>query len=424
MRIEVIATGDELCLGEIVDTNSAFLAQSLGARGLGIARITVVGDGRDEIAAAIRAALERSQVVLVTGGLGPTEDDLTREALADVLGVALQHRPEAEAAIVERLRRPLSEQNRRQTRAPAGATLLANAVGTAPGIRAVRNGASVYVMPGVPHEMRAMFTHHVLPRIIAGRPDGDAFSAVRYLVVHGVPESQLAAKLSGIASAAPEASQSVTVGTRVRSGTIVVRVRTGAPETQTAERLAAAAADEIRSRLGESIAGEGDHGIAYFAARAALDRGLTMAVAESCTGGLVAAGLVRVPGVSASLLESVVAYSNDSKVRRLGVDPGLIERHGAVSAEVARAMAEGVRKASGADIAASVTGIAGPGGGSDQKPVGLAYVASSSRLGTDVVERRFSGERPTVMERAAEATLWMLLREARRKEVRATDTVF
>jgi nicotinamide-nucleotide amidase len=409
MWIEAVATGDELRFGEIIDTNSAHIAQALGAEGLEIARSTIVGDAREEIVDAIRSALARADVVFVTGGLGPTEDDLTREALADVMGVELEFRPEAVEAIEKRIGRPVSGKNARQTRAPKGARLVPNEHGTAPGLRADIEGKTVYVMPGVPYEMERMLADTVLPEMLSERLSGTGASARRYFVVHGVPESQLATKLDGIGR------DRLTIGTRVRYGTILVRATARCATRDESERLLDETSVVVRDRLGDAICGEGDHSLAYFAARAAIERGVKIAVAESCTGGLVSSQLVSVPGVSEVLVEAVVAYANEAKTRALGVDEALLREHGAVSPEVARAMADGVRRNAGADVAVSTTGIAGPTGGSLEKPVGLVYVGVSTAHGSEAVEKRLRGSREVVMQRSAEAALRLLLREIMRR---------
>jgi len=409
MRIEIVSTGDELVLGEIADTNASEIAAALEREGLAISRVTVVGDERAEIARAYGEALGRSDVVIATGGLGPTEDDLAREALADALGEPLETREEAERAIAERVAaygRPVMEFDRRQATAPRGAALIDNPNGSAPGLRASRDGKTIYVLPGVPHEMRAMFRDDVLPEIVAAA--GGLRCAARHLVVHGTAEAEVAKRLEGLAT------ERVGVGTRTRAGVITVRVRAHADTLDEAGRIADEAAAEARERLGEAVAGEGDRTLGELVAEAALAAGLKLAVAESCTGGLVAAALVAVPGVSDALVEGWVTYSNEAKVRRLGVPAELIEKVGAVSAEVACAMAEGARRESGADVALAVTGIAGPGGGTPEKPVGLVHFAVASEAGVEPAEHRFRGERDYVRRRATEVGLWLLLDRLRR----------
>ena len=419
MRIELVSTGDELVLGEIADTNAAEIAAALEGEGLAVSRVTVVGDDREDIASAYREALARADVVIATGGLGPTEDDLAREALGTVMGEALEASSSAERMIAERLGRPLLETDRRQAMAPRGAELLENRRGSAPGLRATVGGGTIYILPGVPHEMRGMLREKVLPEIVrASRPSdrsagrGRTFSARRYLVVHGMPEAEVSRRLEGVAHEKEDGT--VRVGTRTRSGVITVRLRATAATGDGAARLAEEALEVARGRLGEAVAGEGDRTLAELVAEAALGKNLTLAVAESCTGGMIASALVAVPGISEALVEGTVAYSNGAKVRRLGVSEELIEQKGAVSPEVARAMAAGARERSGADLAVAATGIAGPGGGTEAKPVGLVYIATATRAGTEAIERRFRGARQVVRDRTTQTALWLLLEEARR----------
>jgi nicotinamide-nucleotide amidase len=256
--------------------------------------------------------------------------------------------------------------------------------------------------------MRAMLAESVLPGLRRLRKRGRE-TALRYLICHGMREAEIAERLGGLEG-------EVRFGTRARHGTITIRIEARAGTPEEAAGRAEAAASQVRRRLGEAVVGEGDRGLAELAAEVLLRAGLKVALAESCTGGLIAARLVAVPGMSASLVEGVVAYSNEAKARRLGVPEDLIRRKGAVSAEVARAMAEGARKEAGADLSVAVTGVAGPGGGTEEKPVGLVHVASASELATEAVERRFRGGRDAVRKRAAEEGLWLLLREARRLE--------
>jgi len=404
MRIEIVSTGDELVLGEIADTNAAEMASALEEEGLAVSRVTVVGDDRAEIARAYDEALGRADVVIATGGLGPTEDDLAREGLADALGEPLETRAEAERAIAQRAAgygRPVMAADRRQALAPRGATIIENPNGSAPGLRASTDGKTIYVLPGVPHEMREMFRSAVLPEVVAEADDSRG--AVRHLVVHGMPEAEVAERLAGLAH------DGLKVGTRARAGVITVRLRAGAGTEEDARRIADEAAAGARERLGDAVAGEGDRTLAELVAETARAGDLTFAVAESCTGGLLAAALVAVPGVSCSFVEGWVTYSNAAKVSRLGVPAELIESAGAVSPEVAGAMAEGARRESGADVALAITGIAGPEGGTPKKPVGLVQFAVATAAGTESTERRFRGSRDVVRRRATQVGLRLLL---------------
>jgi nicotinamide-nucleotide amidase len=409
MRIEIVSTGDELVLGEIADTNAAEMAAAFEDEGLAVSRVTVVGDDRGEIARAYGEALARSDFVVATGGLGPTEDDLAREGLADALGEPLELDAEAERAVAERVAaygREVKDADRRQAFAPRGATVIANPRGSAPGLRAAVDGKTIYVLPGVPHEMRGMFGDAVLPEVVAAA--GDSRGALGHLVVHGMPEAEVAGRLEGLAR------DGLAVGTRTRAGVITVRVRADAPTTEEARRIAGEAVEDVRRRLGDAVVGDGDKTLGSLVTEAALAGRCKLAVAESCTGGLVTAAIVATPGASDALVESWVTYSNEAKVRRLGVAAELIEERGAVSSEVALAMAEGARAESGADVALAVTGIAGPGGGTPEKPVGLVHFAVATAEGTESAERRFNGTRDVVRRRATEVGLWLMLRGVRR----------
>jgi nicotinamide-nucleotide amidase len=333
------------------------------------------------------------------------------------MGEPLEASAPAERMIAERLGRALLERDRRQTMAPRGAELLENPRGSAPGLRATVGGGTIYILPGVPHEMRGMFREQVLPEIVRAARSalegrGRICSARRYLVVHGMPEAEVSKRLEGVAREGEDGT--LRVGTRTRSGVITVRLRAIAATEEGASRLAEEALGAARDRLGDAALGEGDRTLAELVAEAALGKNLTLAVAESCTGGMIASALVAVPGISEALVEGTVAYSNDAKVRRLGVSGELIEQKGAVSAEVARAMAAGAREKSGADLAVAVTGVAGPGGGTEAKPVGLVYIATATRAGTEAIERRFRGERQVVRDRTTQTALRLLLEEARR----------
>jgi nicotinamide-nucleotide amidase len=264
--------------------------------------------------------------------------------------------------------------------------------------------------------MRDMLGEAVLPEVVAAA--GDSRGALRHLVVHGMAEAEVATRLAGLADLVGEGLQ---VGTRTRAGVITVRLRASAATVDEARRLADEAFDEARERLGDAVAGEGDKTLGELVAETALATGLKLAVAESCTGGLVAAALVAVPGVSSAFLEGWVTYSNEAKVIRLGVPEELIENVGAVSPEVASAMAEGARRESGADVTLAITGIAGPGGAKPQKPVGLVHFAVASAMGTESVERRFNGTRDVVRRRATAVGLRLLLGSLRRTASTAGD---
>lgn len=407
MKAGLISIGSELTLGLTVDTNAAWLAARLAEVGYEARRHVTVGDERPAIAEEIRQGAAQSDLLVVTSGLGPTLDDVTREGLAEAMGVPLRCDPEA----LERIRaffrsrdRTFSESNARQALVPEGAVAIPNAWGTAPGIRAEVAGAEVYCLPGVPYEMRAMFNHAVRPRL-RGRSGSDVV-ATYTVPCFGAGESQIAEQIADLMQPGRE----VTVGTTAQEGMIGVRLFVRAASEAAARVLLEREAGEIRRRLGAMVIGPEGATLQAVVGRLLGERGLTVATAESCTGGLLAKRLTDVPGSSAYFLRGAVAYSNQAKVDLLGVPAKLIEQHGAVSEEVARAMAVGCRERSGTDLAVSTTGVAGPAGGTPAKPVGLVFVALAAREGCEVRQLRFGGHlsRESIRERTCSIALNML----------------
>jgi nicotinamide-nucleotide amidase len=404
VRAVILSIGAELVTGLRLDTHSADIARALTAIGIEVVRHETVDDGAAEIEAAMRAAVAEADLVVATGGLGPTLDDCTREALAAAAGVPLDESPDAKAHLVAWAKargRTLSESNLRQTLLPRGAKAIPNPVGTALGIEARVGKALIFVMPGVPAEMTLMLEREVLPRLRRAAPG--RVTVIRTVHTYGVPESIVGEKLADLM--APK--RRPYVGTAVHGGTIDIHIyATGAPAEISPLLEADAAA--VRRRLGDAVFGEGQERLEDAVAALLAKRRATIALAESCTGGLVAAKLVNVPGISEFLLEGVVAYANESKVRTVGVAEDLIRTHGAVSEPVARAMAEGIRVRNRAAVGLGVTGIAGPGGGTAEKPVGLVWFAVGDKKGTIAAKEVFAGDRTLIRERAANYALNML----------------
>ena len=404
MNAEILSIGSELMAGRIADTNAAYLSDRLMRLGMSVVRHTAIDDELDAISKALIEIAARSDVAIVTGGIGPTPDDVTRQAFASCAGVALVQDAGAAKALRERYAaygREPSPSNLIQASVPEGAKVIPNPRGTAAGFMLRLKQCEFYCLPGVPSEMKAMFEGGVAPSL-AGRSGRAAH--VTCLQVFGLPESIIGERLNDMM----QRGRDPQVATQARDGVITVRVTaSGADQASVAERCAAAAA-EIRRRLGAAVYAEGDRSLADVVAGLLAKRSETLAVAESCTGGEISARLTDVPGISRHLLESVVTYSNESKVERLGVPGDMIEAHGAVSAEVAAEMAAGMRRTSGARIALAVTGIAGPTGGTAAKPVGLVYIALSAADANRVEERRLLGDRMTVRDRAAKYALNML----------------
>jgi len=397
MNAVILSIGTELVRGLRLDTHAADIARAVTALGVDVIRHETVDDDDGAIAAAVCRAAAEADVVIATGGLGPTADDCTRHGLAEAMGARLVAHPDAVAhldAWAAARGKRISESNRVQTLLPDGAEPLPNPIGTAVGI-AVRLGeAQVFCLPGVPGEMRAMLQESVLPRLENAAPG--RVTRVRTVRTFGLPESELGERLADLMAA----GRPTRLGTACHTGVIDVHVHASGPADEV-DRLLGADAAAVRERLGDAVFGEGEETMASAVADALRAAGATLALAESCTGGLVAAKLVAVPGMSDHLLEAVVAYANASKVDALGVPESLIAAHGAVSEPVVRAMAEGARRRTGASLAVAVTGIAGPGGGSPEKPVGTVWFALADANGTDAVCERFPGDRALVRERAA-----------------------
>ncbi|HAZ64103.1 MAG TPA: competence/damage-inducible protein A [Armatimonadetes bacterium] len=412
MRAEILCVGTELLLGNIVNTNAALIARSLAIWGIDCYHHSTVGDNLDRAIAGLRVALERADAVIVTGGIGPTPDDCTREALAQVLGVELTIPPDCLATLEARYAswgRTPSGSSFKQASLPVGSVPIANPTGSAVGVLAAPAdgpyaGRVVYLLPGVPSEMERMLAESVIPDLRArfGLTSG-LFQ--RVLHVRGLGESVLADLLDDllVGSANP------TVATYVKNAEVEVRLTCRADDQDAAEALFGPTQADIVNRLGPVVYGIDDETYERQLGRLLSARQATLVTAESCTGGQVGDRITAVPGSSAWYLGGVVAYANRLKESLLGVDPALLAAEGAVSAPVAAAMAEGALDRLGGDYALAVTGIAGPGGGTEAKPVGLIYVAWARRVDgrVEVLERRLTGNRELIKERTALTALEM-----------------
>ncbi|MDX6696141.1 MAG: nicotinamide-nucleotide amidase [Blastocatellia bacterium] len=407
LTAEIIAIGSELLTPDRADTNSLWLTEKLNGIGIEVKLKTIVGDDDARLEEAIKDSLRRSRVVIMTGGLGPTEDDITRKVAARALGRRLKLDEKVLEEISARFLsfgRSMPQINSRQAMVIEGAEVLNNPNGTAPGMRIEHDNRSVVLLPGPPREMRPMFEAHVLPRLAL--KTGDVRVVRRVLRVAGMGESALDERI------APVYTQYKNPQTTIlfNRSEIEIHLTAQARTEQEAELLLDGLAGQIEEKLGHSIfAFRGETMEQVVGLRLAVN-GFTLAVAESCTGGLIAERLTEVPGSSVYFMEGVVAYSNEAKTRTLGVDPELIARFGAVSAEVAEAMAEGVRGRADTDFGISVTGIAGPGGGSDEKPVGLVYIALADDAHTEHRKLMLPGDRHLIRWRASQAALDLLRR--------------
>ena len=412
MVAEIVAIGTELLMGQIVNTDAQYLSRRLQALGVSVYYHTTVGDNPQRVKDTLALALSRSDVVVTTGGLGPTQDDLSKETAAELLGLPLVYDEESWRAIQDyfvKIGRVCPLTNRKQALFPQGCTILPNACGTAPGCMVEKDGKTVIQLPGPPHEMADMFERQVWPRL-AARTGGCIAS--RYVRIYGMGESQVAQECADLIEGE---SSGVTVAPYCQTGECQLRVSSRAGSEQEALARIAPVVEEIGRRLGGSVYAVTDTSegsMEEAAGRALIERGLTVATAESCTGGLVAARLVSFPGISAALGEAHVTYANEAKVKYCGVKPETLRQYGAVSEQTAREMAEGLRARSGADIAAATTGVAGPDGGTEEKPVGLVYVACASAKGTEIARLTLHGGRQRVRELASLRALDMIRRAA------------
>ncbi len=406
MPVALLSIGTELTRGEIVDGNSAWLAATLTEEGFEVASASVVPDDPERIVATLKRLAQEQRTVIVTGGLGPTSDDITSACVARAAEVDLVLDESALLSIrrrVEARGRVVTKHHEKQAEIPRGADILPNADGTAPGYSIGLNGSTLFFLPGVPREMKRMFKEQVLPRI---RPTAPNDTYVVRLRTFGLPESTAAQLLEGIEL------DSITLAYRVHFPELDVKIQARGANLAAARELATQAAAIVRERLGDVVYGEGDESLPSITGRALRIRGWRLALAESCTGGLISTLLTSYPGASDFLIGSAVVYANSAKTRMLGVSEDTLRGHGAVSAEVAAEMAQGARRLCEVDVGLAVTGIAGPAGGTSAKPVGLVYWAVAHPGGTFVQERVFRGDRNEIQVHAAHSALDLLRRVA------------
>ncbi|MGH9341800.1 MAG: competence/damage-inducible protein A [Acidobacteriota bacterium] len=406
MRAEIIAVGSELLTPSRLDTNSLFITAQLNGLGIRVARKFVVGDDADEIRDAFLTALTASDIVIMTGGLGPTNDDITREVVAQALDLELIPDPAVLEQLMQRYRRlgvEMTDNTRRQAMVPQGAEIMSNPKGTAPGLFLERDDRLIFLIPGPPRELESMVLNQVLPCIRQSKPTAHQYC--RQLKVASMAESKVDALISPIYSSCPEIETTILSS----PGIIELSFQWCSPVSRNAEENLADLVKRVRETLGESVFTDQNESLEEVVGKLLKSRGLTLASAESCTGGLVGEMVTRTPGSSEYYLGGVVCYSNDLKSRLVGVDTATLQKFGAVSAEVAEELASGICRRVGSDIGLSVTGIAGPSGGSEKKPVGLVYIGLSTREGSSrVKELQFSGDRETIRLRSARFALdWL-----------------
>lgn len=403
MTAEIVSVGTELLLGQIADTNAQALGVALAEFGVEHYRRTTVGDNRERAARAIRDALGRAELVFTIGGLGPTEDDLTREAIADALGIPL----ETDEATLEALRkrcealgRPWLQSLARQARLPVGAEMLGNPVGSAPGLVVRHEGKTVVALPGPKGEFSAMLEEHVRPLLSTL---SDTVIVSKVLRILDMPESMVESAVADLIR-----SENPTVAPLMRAGEVHLRLTARAKHRADADSAIEPLADTIRSRFGAKLFDDEPAATILQALRLA---GLKLAVAESCTGGLLGETLTRLPGASDVFLGGVIAYSDEVKASLLGVARTDLNQFGAVSETVAIQMAAGVRRALGSDYALSITGVAGPGGGTEAKPVGLVFIGLSGPRGDLAIARQHGGTRELIRARSVSSALALLREE-------------
>ncbi|MEA2723563.1 MAG: nicotinamide-nucleotide amidase [Gemmatimonadales bacterium] len=407
MNIELVTIGTELLLGMTVDTNGAEISRALAAQGIRVTRRTSVADRGDEIRDVVRDALRRAGAVITTGGLGPTSDDITKKVVADLFDAPLEFDETIWAGLLARfarLERKPAESNRSQAEVPRGATVLSNRWGTAPGLWLEGSPGLVIMLPGVPLEMRRLLEHEVMPRL-ASRSTG---SVIRSFLVRtsGIPESSLAERMGDVESQIAPLTLAYLPGLEG----VDLRLSAWDLAPDDAEKQLHAAAGLLRSRGAENVYAEGETDLAALVLDAARSQGVRLAVAESCTGGLLGARLTEVPGSSDVFVGGVIAYDNALKVELLGVPQAVLAEHGAVSEPVARLMAEGAARRFGVAAALSVTGIAGPGGGTQEKPVGTVWIGCAYDGSVETQRSVFPGSRHEVRARAAQSALFLLYR--------------
>jgi len=409
MTVEFISVGTEILLGNIVNTNAAYLSEQCAALGLSCFHQSVVGDNEERLKEAVRQALSRSDILILSGGLGPTKDDLTKEVVAEVFGRDLYEDVHTKERIKEYFRRVHSDQvtpnNWKQAMVPQGAKVVDNHNGTAPGLILEDNGKTAILLPGPPNEIKPMFERDIAPYLNALQPEGIYSKMVK---ICSIGESKAETMVADLM----DAQTNPTIAPYAKTGEVHFRVTAKASDEEEAQRLFKPLMDELFRRFGDSIYTTEEE-VTLEAAIVDLlkERKMTVTTAESCTGGLLSGRIMNVPGASNVYQEGYITYSNDAKERLLGVKRDTLVQYGAVSPQTAEEMVRGAAAAAGADAALSVTGIAGPGGGTDDKPVGLVYVGCYVKGHVRVEEFHFTGNRDKNREFAVARALTLLREE-------------
>jgi len=407
-KIEVLAVGSELLTPFHLDTNSLFLTRHLNRLGMQVSFKTVVGDKPDDLASCIRIASERSDLILIMGGLGPTQDDMTRETLAATMGKRLIFRETLWEQIQDRFRKrgiSISEVNRKQAYVIEGSVPLENPNGTAPGSWLESGGRTFVLLPGPPREIQPMFLSLVLPRLQEKR---EGFQVRKTLKIAGLTESKTEDLISDLY---PGIGPDIDLTVLASPGQIEVHLTAfSSLSEEAAKKKLTRPVESMAERLGENIFTQAEEELEAVIGKLLRENQYTLATAESCTGGLLSHRITNVPGSSAYFLEGVQSYSNQAKTRLLDVPASFLEKHSAVSPQVAAAMAENIRTNSGATFGLGITGIAGPTGGTEEKPVGLVYISLAGMGNTQTEKNLFLGDRETVKQRSTQKALDMLRR--------------
>lgn len=408
MRAEIIAVGTELLLGQIANTNAQYLSDRLALEGVNVYYHQVVGDNQERLQHVLSLAQTRSDLIVLTGGLGPTDDDLTREALAAFLGRQLQ----ADSDEFQRLRdffaqlgKEMPINNEKQAMRIAGGRLLPNSRGTAPGQYVEDRGQHYFLLPGPPTEMRPMVEEQMIPLLRSVMAQSVTIRS-RVLRMFGIGESAMEMAVADILNG----QTNPTIAPLASEGEVTLRITARADSEEDAYALIRPVEEQLHQRLGKYIYGIDKESLPVAVGNRLKAKKQTLSLAESCTGGLVATMLTDIPGTSAFFKEGWVTYSNEAKMKQLGVPQEILDVHGAVSEETARFMAQGARREANTDWAISITGIAGPDGGTPEKPVGLVYVAVAGADGTTVKQFHFHGDRQQIRIRSAKNALYSLLK--------------
>lgn len=405
MKAEIVATGTELLLGETLNTSVHFLTGKLSSLGIEVDYHTTVGDNSERLEQVLRQAIERTDLLVTTGGLGPTVDDLTKELVAKVLDIKMELDPSSLEQIKQffgRRKAPMPLNNEKQAYFPQNSKILPNPIGTAPGAIIEKNGKTVIILPGPPFEMTPMFNTYVWPELQKNIDPNAERMNERVLKVFGMGESAIEEVLADLMSLT---NLSMSLLAKRAEMHIRLVARSSRKMSTEADEVLNRAEEEIRRRLGNKVFGRDQETMIGIVGQLLKNQQLTIATAESCTGGLLGASLTQEPGSSGFYLGGVISYSNSLKQGLLGVNEESLLKYGAVSEEVASEMAEGIRSKVGADLAISTTGIAGPGGGTDQKPVGLVYVGLATAKGVQVEKIQLYGERESVRQLTVQAAL-------------------